>query len=136
MFDNYKDGLHWTSQEELVRGIDTAGNAVFYCIARYPSEDTIIKCHDLLKPLMPPIDIWDEFREAGERGNTGGGWHRFEGKYLEYLETNPEAREAAQQVKAKSQVRPVWLVGNMKRDTHSEAKLLKNYIENKLVLSA
>lgn len=117
-------------EKDLIKGINHPDNAILLCICNHPSMETLSKVDSYCKPLSPPMRIWDKFIKAGEKGNKGAGFHRFEGEYLTHLQENTDAYEQCQKVKARAKARPIILAGAISDSTYSEARLAADFIEN------
>lgn len=124
--------INWTHEREVLRGIDAPDNAVVYCICNYPS-DKVYEAVDYYCPqLRPPYHLWDDYILQGDKGY---GWHKFKGKYLVYLNESNRAYRAAQQLRARGFVRPVYICHHYREEEHSPAMVCTRFISDVVELS-
>lgn len=131
-----KRGIDWLSVKELFNEKSLEDNAALISICSYPTKEVEEMTDNYIKWLAPPLSMWDDFRMAGNKKNLGAGWHKFEGRYLKYLEEDDDAHLMCKRMKAKARVRPVYFVHEMDRDTYSPARLLAQYIKNSVSLKS
>lgn len=128
-------GVHTTSFADLT--MESAGvgqNDKVYACTNTIDYDLRQLVDANLYALAPPIGLFNNFKDLEMRLGESVAWEEshFEERYLDYIRGNDEATTVARRVKARAQVRDVWLVCYEPEDTYCHRRLLRDYIEEEL----
>lgn len=132
MDNEIEPDLRFTSDKEIIKGLDKPDNAVVYYIGNYPPDDIYSKIDRYVKELRPPNKLWDDVLNTGSSKEPGSGWAStgFQSKYMEYLNNNNEAYRKAQEVRARATVRPVYIGHHPSKEMYSPARICIWFIED------
>lgn len=127
-----KFDLRVASEQDIVyERIELPDNATLYSICNYPGNDLMNRVDEHCVHMKPPNSLWDEVVQAGGRDSSPVKSFASKGfipRYIEHLSTNDKAYLQAAEVKARSKVRPVYLIHDIQQKKNSPATILKEFM--------